>query len=131
VTNKRSKRQYFQLRLWKYGQHISFFSVLDIEVAEDIICYRTLIILKYYYGLRVVTMGQARKRSFGIKNFLNSHNLRFEFKKYDKSLMPLSWKKRTIESNMDGQHLKMDFFGYSEAWELFIKFQVFLTSRLN
>lgn len=65
-----------------------------------------------------------------IRNCL-SHSFRFEFNSYDKSLLPVLWKHRTIESNMDGQHLKLEFFGYPEAWELFIEFQEFVSRRLK
>jgi len=46
-----------------------------------------------------------------IRNCL-SHNFRFEFNKNDKTLLPVTWKNRTIESSMDGHHLKLNFFGY-------------------
>ena len=52
-----------------------------------------------------------------IRNCL-SHNFKFEFNNYDKGLLPVSWRARTIEIGMDGQHLKLDFFGYVETWEL-------------
>jgi hypothetical protein len=65
-----------------------------------------------------------------IRNCL-SHNFRFEFNKYDKTLLPISWKDRTIELSMDGQHLKLDFFGYVEAWELFSEYQDLVEKRLQ
>jgi len=65
-----------------------------------------------------------------IRNCL-SHNFRFEFNSYDKSFLPLSWNRRTIESSMDGQHLKLEFFGYPEAWDLFTEFHTFVSNRLR
>ena len=65
-----------------------------------------------------------------IRNCL-SHNFRFEFNKYDKSLMPVNWNNRTINLAMDGQHLKLDFFGYVETWELFREYQTFVENSLT
>ena len=65
-----------------------------------------------------------------IRNCL-SHNFRFEFKKYDKSLLPVSWKNRTIDSTMDGKHLELIFFGYVETWELFTEYQDLVANRLD
>ena len=64
-----------------------------------------------------------------IRNCL-SHNFRFEFNKYDNVLLPVSWKARTITSAMEGQHLKLAFFGYVETWELFREYQYFVQVRL-
>lgn len=64
-----------------------------------------------------------------IRNCL-SHNFKFEFNKHDNGLLPVSWRARTITSAMDGQHLKLDFFGCVETWELFREYQVFVQSRL-
>jgi len=65
-----------------------------------------------------------------IRNCL-SHNFRFEFNKHDKTLLPVSWKNRTIDSTMDGKHLELKFFGYVETWELFMEYQEFVSNRLN
>ncbi len=65
-----------------------------------------------------------------IRNCL-SHNFKFEFNKYDKSVLPVSWNCRTIDSTMDGKHLKLNFFGYVETWELFTEYQNFVANRLN
>lgn len=65
-----------------------------------------------------------------IRNCL-SHNFRFEFNKYDKTLLPVLWKSRTIEHSMDGHHLKLNFFGYVETWELFSEYQDFVKNRLQ
>ncbi len=59
-----------------------------------------------------------------------SHNFRFEFRKYDKSLLPVSWKGRSITSAMDGTHLELSFFGYAEALELFTEMKNFAENTL-
>ena len=59
-----------------------------------------------------------------IRNCL-SHSFRFEFSKYDKGLLPVSWKGKTITTAMDGSYLKLSFFGYVEAWELFTEMSSF------
>jgi hypothetical protein len=64
-----------------------------------------------------------------IRNCL-SHNFKFEFNNYDRGLLPVSWRARTITAAMDGQHLKLDFFGYVETWELFREYQTFVQDRL-
>jgi len=64
-----------------------------------------------------------------IRNCL-SHSFRFEFNSYDKSLLPVSWKSRTITLAMDGQPLSLSFFGYVEAWELFGEFDSFVDKQL-
>jgi len=64
-----------------------------------------------------------------IRNCL-SHNFRFEFNKYDKGLLPVSWNHRTISIALDGQHLTLDFFGYVETWELFREYERFVRDRL-
>lgn len=65
-----------------------------------------------------------------IRNCL-SHNFKFEFNNYDRSLLPVSWGPRTIEIGMDGTHLKLDFFGYVETWELFREYQGLVQDRLT
>ncbi len=65
-----------------------------------------------------------------IRNCL-SHNFRFKFNKYDKGLLPVSWKNRAIDSTMDSKHLELKFFGYVETWELFSEYQDFVANRLN
>lgn len=64
-----------------------------------------------------------------IRNCL-SHNFKFEFRKYDKRLLPVSWKGRTIDASMDGKHLELKFFGYVETWELFMEYQTFVYNQL-
>ncbi len=65
-----------------------------------------------------------------IRNCL-SHNFKFEFRKYDKTLLPVTWKSRTIDASMDGKHLELKFFGYVETWELFTEYRDFVSNRLN
>lgn len=65
-----------------------------------------------------------------IRNCL-SHNFKFEFRKYDKSLLPVSWNTRTIDAAMEGKHLELKFFGYVETWELFTEYQDFVANRLS
>jgi hypothetical protein len=64
-----------------------------------------------------------------IRNCL-SHNFKFKFNDHDNKLLSVSWMARTITSAMDGQHLKLDFFGYVESWELFREYQDFVQDRL-
>jgi len=64
-----------------------------------------------------------------IRNCL-SHNFRFEFRKYDKTLLPVTWSSRTIDASMDGKHLALKFFGYVETWELFMEYQRFVRNEL-
>jgi hypothetical protein len=64
-----------------------------------------------------------------IRNSL-SHNFRLQFGKHDRSLLPVTWRGRTIELAMDGAHLELSFFGYVQAWELFADFRDFAMNRL-
>ncbi len=64
-----------------------------------------------------------------IRNSL-SHNFRLQFRKHDRSLLPVTWRGRTIELAMDGAHLELSFFGYVQAWELFADFRDFAINRL-
>ncbi len=64
-----------------------------------------------------------------IRNCL-SHNFRFEFNKYDKTLLPINWKGRNITASMVGGYLDLSFFGYVETWELFAEMQAFVRDRL-
>lgn len=65
-----------------------------------------------------------------IRNCL-SHNFKFEFRSYDKGLLPVTWKSRTIDASMDGNHLGLNFFGYVETWELFTEYQTFVDTKLT
>jgi hypothetical protein len=65
-----------------------------------------------------------------IRNCL-SHNFKFAFNNYDKGLLPVTWKSRTIAAAVDGTHLKLDFFGYVETWELFGEYQDLVAQHLT
>lgn len=68
-----------------------------------------------------------------IRNCL-SHNFIFNFNKYDKEILnkkSIKWKKREITLAMDNTPLKLSFFGYTEAWELFDEMQQFVKNDLT
>lgn len=65
-----------------------------------------------------------------IRNCL-SHNFKFEFSKYDKGLLPVSWRGKAITAGMDGSFLLLSFFGYIEAWELFKEMNSFVVDTLT
>ena len=65
-----------------------------------------------------------------IRNFL-SHNCIFEFNKYDRERLPITWKDMRITIEMNKQTLDRDFFGYVQTWELFQEFQDFVERRLR
>ena len=60
-----------------------------------------------------------------------SHNFKFMFNNYDKGILPVDWNGKEITIAMDGENLKLEFFGYVETWELFSSFQSFVTNELN
>jgi len=60
-----------------------------------------------------------------------SHNFNFGFTAYDRGLLPVTWKVRTITAAQDGQPLPLSFFGYVEAWELFKEFDTLARSVLQ
>lgn len=64
-----------------------------------------------------------------IRNAL-SHTFRFEFNKHDKSLLPVSWKNRTITLSMDGSSLDLGFFGFPQGIELISDMAEFITTRV-
>ena len=65
-----------------------------------------------------------------IRNCL-SHNFKFQFNPYDKTLLPITWKNKTIDISFDNTHLQLSFFGYVEAWELFDEMNLFVKNTLN
>ena len=65
-----------------------------------------------------------------IRNCL-SHNFKFMFNNTDKGILPVDWNGKEITIAMDGENLKLEFFGYVETWELFSSFQSFVTNELN
>lgn len=64
-----------------------------------------------------------------IRNCL-SHNFKFQFNKHDKSLLPINWRSKTIDINMEDTYLELSFFGYVEAWELFDEMNLFVKNTL-
>lgn len=65
-----------------------------------------------------------------IRNCL-SHNFKFEFNKKDKSKLPVSWRNKQIDLNANNTFLKLSFFGYKEAWELFCDMCSFVKESLT
>jgi len=65
-----------------------------------------------------------------IRNFL-SHNCKFEFNKYDKDRLPITWGKKAITIDLDNKSPDMSFFSYIETWELFQEFTTFVENELN
>ena len=82
-------------------------------------------------GQAPLLKGQAWYQFARIIRNCISHNFHFEFNPYDKGLLPLTWRSRTITPAMDRQPLPLSFFGYSEAWELFNEFHVFANGPLK
>ncbi len=65
-----------------------------------------------------------------IRNFL-SHNCRFEFNKYDRDRLPITWNEKTITVEMDKKSPDFSFFGEVETWELFQEFENFVHDTLQ
>ena len=64
-----------------------------------------------------------------IRNNL-SHTFRFEFKKHDKKMLPVSWRGLAIDLNMDGKSLDLNFFGHKEGVQLVLDMEDFITNRV-
>jgi len=60
-----------------------------------------------------------------------SHNFRFEFTNSDKKILPVSYKGKTIDINMDNTDMHLSFFGQSDIWELFCEMGSFVNNVLN
>lgn len=60
-----------------------------------------------------------------------SCNSKFQFDEYDKLLLPITWKNRTIDMSLDNTHLQLSFFGYVEAWKLFNEMNLFVKNTLS
>ena len=60
-----------------------------------------------------------------IRNAL-SHNFCFRLNDKDIKLLPLSWQGKTIDASVDGQPLILSFFGYADAWRLFLEYETFV-----
>ena len=54
-----------------------------------------------------------------------SHNFLVEINARDLLLLPLTWRNRTITAAMNNQELPISFFGWAEAWELFVDIRTF------
>jgi hypothetical protein len=60
-----------------------------------------------------------------------SHNFLVEIKARDCSLLPLTWRNRTITAAMNNQELPISFFGWAEAWQMFVDIRTFAeTTRI-
>ncbi len=55
-----------------------------------------------------------------------SHDFCFRLSHQDMRLLPLSWQGKTIDASVDGQALMMSFFGYADAWCLFLEYENFV-----
>ena len=60
-----------------------------------------------------------------------SHNFRFIFNDSDKRLLPISYKGKTIDINMENTDMHLSFFGQSDIWELFCEMRTFVDNDLN
>lgn len=60
-----------------------------------------------------------------------SHNFCFQFGDFDKKILPVSWRGRTIEKHMEGQPLEVKFLGYEGVWELFFELAQFVDIQLT
>jgi hypothetical protein len=65
-----------------------------------------------------------------IRNFL-SHNCIFEFNKYDRERLPITWKKLTLTEDLHGKSLDIASFSHVQTWELFLEFEDFVKNRLR
>jgi hypothetical protein len=54
-----------------------------------------------------------------------SHNFRIEYRKFDRSLLPLTWRGLTLTEEMDGGELPLAFFGWEQAWTLHMDYIAF------
>ncbi|MHA1703926.1 MAG: hypothetical protein ACTSWK_16855 [Promethearchaeota archaeon] len=60
-----------------------------------------------------------------------SHECKFRFNDYDKSLLPVGWKNKIINLDLDDTFLQLSFFGYVDAWELFNEMNLFVKDFLE
>ncbi len=60
-----------------------------------------------------------------------SHNFRFQFKQFDRTLLPLEWNSRRITEQMNGHFVPIDFLGYDGVWELFRELETFAIESLK
>ena len=64
-----------------------------------------------------------------IRNCL-SHSFVFKFRPHDRKILPVSWRGRSVSTDMDGAPLTLEFFGYVQTWELFADLCEFAHKRL-
>jgi len=112
----------------------------DIAVKEFLNMLLRALIKEAFELLKTYTADTAQNTSLKgeawyqfarlIRNCL-SHSFTFTFNPYDRKMLPVCWRERSIEIQMDGAPLALDFFGYVEAWELFRDFNEFAQNRLT
>ena len=54
-----------------------------------------------------------------------AHNFLFGFTDRDRKLMPVRWRGREITAGFDKMPLPLEFFGYKQAWEMFVDVRTF------
>lgn len=112
----------------------------DIAIKEYLISFIRALIKESFELLKNYCQENNQENAFKseqwyhfarmIRNCL-SHNFKFEFNNYEKRILPVSWKSKTIDISMDGAYLKLEFFGYVETLELFIEFENFAKNQLS
>ncbi|MGI0008133.1 MAG: hypothetical protein ACRD92_00765 [Nitrosopumilaceae archaeon] len=60
-----------------------------------------------------------------------AHNFKWVFKKFDKSLLPITLRTLTIATDLEGKNLKMEFFNQSHAWNLHTDMSLFVKNVLK
>ncbi|MCD4679837.1 MAG: hypothetical protein K8S00_05565 [Bacteroidales bacterium] len=64
-----------------------------------------------------------------IRNCL-SHNYKFMFSAFDKTILPISWNGITIDISLNKQPMQLSLLNFVKAWELVLEFEDFI-GRLN
>ena len=64
-----------------------------------------------------------------IRNAL-SHNYKFLFKPFDKTLLPITWKGKTISKEMEGEEIQFDVIGYDGTWDYLNALDTFIMDKL-
>jgi hypothetical protein len=80
--------------------------------AKRAVAFDTLRIQPWYHFCRL------------IRNCIG-HNYILDFKPADLALLPVTWRGRSITAAMNNQELPLNFFGYVEAWDLFVEIRTF------
>ena len=55
----------------------------------------------------------------------------FQFNNYDRRILPVNWKSKTIDISFDNTFLDLSFWGYVETWELYNEMFNFVSNSLN